>query len=220
MINEITLDNLLPEVFAGAENQPPVSTSGVWLRPGVTFSRGSRTLVAAESGTGKSSMCSYIYGARTDYRGRILFDGTDIRTLSTAQWCRLRCHSLAWLPQEMRLFPELSVMENLLVKNRLTDRYNAAELTAMLARLEIDHKVNQPAGRLSVGQQQRVALVRALAQPFDFIILDEPVSHLDARNNAICAALVQEVADAQGAAIIATSVGNHLSLSHSTTIAL
>jgi len=120
----------------------------------------------------------------------------------------------------MRLFPELTVMDNLLIKNRLTDRYTAAELLAMLQRLEIDNKASSLAGPLSVGQQQRVALIRALAQPFDFIILDEPVSHLDARNNAACAALVQEVAAAQGAGIIATSVGNHLQLSNSITISL
>ena len=219
MIRKITLRNLLPEVFAGAEYQPPVSTSGVWLRT-LEITRGQRLLVAAESGTGKSSLCSFIYGARADFRGTILFDDTDIRSLSTAQWCAVRTRSLAWLPQEMRLFHELTVMENLLIKNRLTDRYSQAELLAMLARLEIDHKAAEPAGRLSVGQQQRVALVRALAQPFDFIILDEPVSHLDARNNAACAALVQEVADAQGAGIIATSVGNHLALAKSTTIPL
>ena len=208
MIETITLDNLLPEVFAGAENQPPVSTSGVWMRQ-LELRRGRRVLVAAESGT-----------ARSDYRGRILFDGTDIRTLTPARWCELRRRSLAWLPQEMRLFPELSVIDNILIKNRLTDRYSEPELRAMLARLEIDNKASSLAGHLSVGQQQRVALVRALAQPFDFIILDEPVSHLDARNNAACAALVQEVASAQGAAIIATSVGNHLQLSNSMTISL
>ncbi len=219
MIETITLDNVLPEVFAGAENQPPVSTSGVWLRR-LTFRRGESVLVAAESGTGKSSMCSFIYGGRTDYRGSILFDDKDIRTLGTRRWCELRCRSLAWLPQEMRLFPELTVMDNLLIKNRLTDRYTAAELLAMLQRLEIDNKASSLAGHLSVGQQQRVALIRALAQPFDFIILDEPVSHLDARNNAACAALVQEVAAAQGAGIIATSVGNHLQLSNSITISL
>ncbi len=137
MIETITLDNLLPEVFAGAENQPPVSTSGVWMRQ-LELRRGRRVLVAAESGTGKSSMCSYIYGARSDYRGRILFDGTDIRTLTPARWCELRRRSLAWLPQEMRLFPELSVIDNILIKNRLTDRYSEPELRAMLARLEID----------------------------------------------------------------------------------
>lgn len=65
---------------------------------------------------------------------------------------------------------------------------------------------------LSIGQQQRVAVVRALCQPFDFMLLDEPVSHLDERNNRAVADLVDEEAKACGAAVVATSVGYSLRL--------
>ena len=65
-----------------------------------------------------------------------------------------------------------------------------------------------------MGQQQRLAIVRALCQPFDFILLDEPVSHLDAENNAIAAEIIAEEASRQGAGIISTSVGNHLMLDY------
>lgn len=219
MLQHITLEQTLPLVFQGTGGEPPVAESQVWLR-NLTLSRENSYLVTAESGTGKSSLCSFIYGIRTDYSGRILFDGEDIRNLGTGQWCRLRRESLAWLPQEMRLFPELTVMENIMIKNRLSDRYSEQEIRRMLQRLEIDNKADTRAEFLSVGQQQRVAVIRALAQPFDFIILDEPVSHLDARNNTAVAALVEETASAQGAAIIVTSVGNHLSLHDPETIRL
>ena len=89
-----------------------------------------------------------------------------------------------------------------------------------LERLEIAAKADTPAGRLSVGQQQRVAIVRALCQPFDFILIDEPVSHLDARNNAIVAGLIQEEATANGAAILATSVGNKINIDITQTVKL
>ncbi len=82
----------------------------------------------------------------------------------------------------------------------------------MLTALELGHKADVPAGHLSVGQQQRVAIVRALCQPFDFILLDEPVSHLDARNNVAVAELILTESVAQGAGIIATSVGNNISI--------
>ena len=210
-IETITLNNTLPDVFVGSENDAPVSLSQVWLHH-LELRRPERYLITAESGTGKSSLCSFIYGNRHDYRGQILFNGQDVRDFGIDQWCDVRrCH-IALLPQEMRLFAELTAYENIIIKNRLTDRYSQAEIMHMLQMLEIDHKANQPAARLSIGQQQRVAIVRALCQPFDFLILDEPVSHLDARNNAIVARLVTQVADDNQAAIIATSVGNHLML--------
>ena len=65
---------------------------------------------------------------------------------------------------------------------------------------------------MSLGQRQRVAAVRAVCQPFDFLLLDEPVSHLDETNNRILASLLQEEADERGAGIISTSVGNPLLL--------
>ena len=64
-----------------------------------------------------------------------------------------------------------------------------------------------------MGQQQRAAAIRAVCQPFDFIILDEPVSHLDEENNHTLAEIITEEAASQGAGIITTSVGNSLAVS-------
>ena len=93
--------------------------SEVWLQ-NITLERGKRYLISAESGTGKSSMCSYIYGYRQDYSGTIAFDGKDIHSLSVDQWCDIRQRHIAYLPQDMRLFGELTAMENVELKNRLT----------------------------------------------------------------------------------------------------
>lgn len=222
-ISEITLDTTLPEVFAPggdlAAAPAHVGASEVWMHR-VTFRRPERYLIMAESGTGKSSMCSFIYGNRSDYRGTITFDGRDIRTFSKKDWAELRCRHLALLPQELRLFAPLTAMQNIMVKNRLTDRYSEAEIRRMLAELEVDHRADSPCARLSVGQQQRVALVRALAQPFDFLLLDEPVSHLDQRNNAVAAELVRRVCDQLDAAVVTTSVGNNLMLDKALSINL
>ena len=212
MTELIELKSVLPRVFRGSEKEAPVKDSELWLRETVTFRRGNNYIIEAESGTGKSSLCAFIYGSRRDYDGRILFDGRDAAGFGIDRWCELRRRSLAYLPQEMRLFPELTVMENVMIKNRLTDFRSEAEIRALLGRLEIEGKIDEPAGRLSVGQQQRVAIVRALCQPFDFLLIDEPVSHLDARNNLAVASLIAEEAGRQGAAVIATSVGNKIRL--------
>ena len=86
--------------------------------------------------------------------------------------------------------------------------------------LGIDSRADYPVGRMSIGQQQRVAIIRSLCQPFDFIILDEPVSHLDPDNNRIAARMIQREAERQGAGIITTSVGNRLLLDNLKTIRL
>ena len=81
-MESITLQQVLPDAFAGNPEPPK---SDLWLHD-VTFRKGEYYLVEAASGTGKSSLCSFLYGARTDYAGRILFDAADCRMLSVAQW--------------------------------------------------------------------------------------------------------------------------------------
>ena len=73
---------------------------------------------------------------------------------------------------------------------------------------------------MSIGQQQRVGIIRALCQPFDFILLDEPVSHLDEENNRRAARMIAGEALRQGAGIITTSVGNPLLLEGAATLKL
>lgn len=220
-IDTITLRGVLPRVFSSSRGEAPVSESEVWLaaQP-VVFRRPDSWLVSAESGTGKSSLCSFIFGDRTDYEGAIEFNGRDISSLSMDEWCEVRRSHIAYLPQDMRLFPELTVMENIMIKNRLTDMYAESRIRELLECLEVDGKAGERVGTLSIGQQQRVALVRALCQPFDFLLLDEPVSHLDGRRNEVLAQVVAQTASEHEAAVIATSVGNHLKLPFALTLNL
>lgn len=219
-MDTITIKNLLPKVFSGMENTEKIRSSRIWGEQSFVFRRGCRLCIHAESGCGKSSLVNFIYGIRSDYKGEILFDGQDITGLSVEQWCRIRTRSISLLPQEMGLFPELTVMQNIELKNNRTGHKSREQIIGMLDRLGIAEKGDAVAGKLSIGQMQRVALVRALCQPFDFIFLDEPVSHLDEQNNRTVAELISEEADRQGAGVIATSVGNHLLLAGSDFISL
>ena len=193
--------------------------SDIWHQD-ITLEHGKRYLISAESGTGKSSMCSYIYGYRQDYSGVIAFDGQDIRSLTIDQWCDVRQRHIAYLPQDMRLFAELTAMENVELKNSLTGFKSREEIVRLFEVMGIPDKMDSLAAKLSIGQQQRVAIIRTLCQPCDFIMLDEPVSHLDDENNRIVADLITREAARQGAGIIATSVGNHLKMDVDTTFNL
>lgn len=185
----------------------------MWKRE-LSFRRGEQYQIEAASGGGKSSLCAYIYGARVDFEGELKFDGTPSSAFSIAQWQEMRRRNIAYLPQELDLFPELSAWENIQLKNRLTGHASDRQITDWMEELGIAFRRDYPAGRMSIGQQQRVAIIRAVCQPFDFILLDEPVSHLDEENNRIAAAIITREAERQGAAVISTSVGNPLLLSN------
>lgn len=201
---------MLPKVFLSES----IPASDVW-KTDLTFKRGNFYLVEAASGAGKSSMCSFIYGARTDYEGTLRFDSTDASTLTMDQWQRLRRENLAYLPQELSLFPELTAMQNIQLKNSLTGHTPTEKIEEWLHTLGIDSRRDYPVGRMSIGQQQRVGIIRALCQPFDFLLLDEPVSHLDEENNRVASGIIMAEARRQGAGIISTSVGNSLLLTES-----
>ena len=206
-MQSITLSDVLPRVFADRSD----IRSQVW-RTDLRLESGKKYLIMAESGGGKSSLCAYIYGYRTDYEGTIRFDNRSIGELSIAEWCNVRRNDIAYLPQEIRLFPELTALENVELKNRLSRHKTSEQIAEMFDRLGIADKLNSPVGKLSIGQQQRVAIIRTLCQPCSFFLLDEPVSHLDAVNNSIVARMVTEEAERLGAGIIATSVGNNLDI--------
>ncbi|MDE6695981.1 MAG: ATP-binding cassette domain-containing protein [Muribaculaceae bacterium] len=204
-LEEIKLESLLPRVFVREE----LPYSDIW-RKNVVFRRGGRYLVESASGGGKSSLAAFIMGSRNDYEGTLMFDGKDARSLTIKDWQDLRrCH-IAYLPQELALFPELSAIDNIRLKADISGDVDLARVDNWLERLGMKDRRDYPAGKLSIGQQQRVALIRSLCQPFDFILLDEPVSHLDEANNRIAAAIVEEEARRQGGAVITFSVGNPL----------
>lgn len=207
-MDKIELLNTLPCVFEGRDVQ-----SEIWLQD-VTFQKGQTYLVEASSGTGKSSLCSYIIGYRKDYLGKMLFDGKDIREYKVSDWTQVRKNSLSLLFQELRLFPELTAMENVQIKNGLTDFKSRKEIEAWFERLGIADKMSAKVGRMSFGQQQRVAMIRALVQPFDFLMVDEPISHLDDVNSAIMCDIMMEEARRQGAGVIVTSIGKHMEMSY------
>ncbi len=206
-MDRITLKGALPNVFRGQEER----ASDVW-RTETVLERGGLYLVEAESGAGKSSLCAYLTGYRHDYDGDILFDGRSIGRLSKSQWVDIRQRHLSHLYQELRLFPELTALENVQIKNQLTGHKKEAEIKEWFERLGIADRMHSKVGRMSFGQQQRVALMRALSQPFDFLLADEPTSHLDDNNSAIMADIMMHEARRQGAAVIVTSIGKHMTL--------
>lgn len=209
------MDNVLPDVFAGRENL----VSGVWCKK-LELEKGKSYLIEAASGTGKSSLCSFIYGYRKDYEGTIRFDDTDIRSLSGDRWTDVRQRNLGMMFQELRLFPELTAGENVILKNNLTHFRDEEQIRSWFSMLGIDDKWAEPVGRMSFGQQQRVAFVRMLCQPSDFLFMDEPVSHLDDANGSVMAKILDGEIRERGVGVVVTSIGRRLDMNYDAEIKL
>lgn len=223
----IELHNLKPKYMSESE----VAGSDIYLQPSVLFVQGRSYLVRARSGHGKTSLLNFIYGISGQYDGEVVltengerraesgerraenathpaFTGTTLREgMANARTeNELRTRVLSFMFQDLGLFPQLTAMENVQLKNRLTDFKSDAEIEAMLDALLPEGKKHQPVATLSLGQRQRVAAVRALCQPFKFILMDEPFSHIDSENARCVADMVMGEVGRQGAGLIVTAL--------------
>lgn len=192
----IELRNLKPQYMSESE----VAGSDIYLQPSVVFERGRKYMICARSGHGKTSLLNFIYGSNLYYDGVIDYH----EPVSSPFDLRLR--KLSYLFQDLCLFPELTALENVQIKNSLTEHKSEAEIEAMLDALLPASKKHQPLRTLSLGQRQRVAAVRALCQPFEFLLMDEPFSHLDHETAQQVAAMILREVEAQGASLLLTSL--------------
>lgn len=214
-MDSITLNKVLPHVFSHVQGL----VSDVWNEE-ITFHKGHYYLLEANSGKGKSTFCSYLIGYRRDFDGKILFDEQNINALTIKDWAEIRTRHVSYLFQELRLFPELTALENVLIKNNMTHFKTKAQILDWFDELDIADKLNVRIGQMSFGQQQRVALIRSLVQPFDFLLADEPISHLDDDNSNAMAQVLLREATHQGAGVIVTSIGKHLALKYDKVVRL
>ena len=200
---DILFDKVMPYPLASIEH----GSDSIWGKK-FNLNTRSKVLLNASSGKGKSTFSSILFGIRTDFEGGLFFNNKNIKEFSNEEWTELRKSSIAIVFQDLQLFPDLTVEENLLLKNSLTNKFSVDEIKAMIDRLEIGDKWNQQCKFLSMGQQQRVAIVRALLQPFEWLILDEPFSHLDEVNSKICLDLINEICILNSAGFILTTLGS------------
>lgn len=206
-MQSIRLQGVIPNVFNGHVPSDPVSD--VWGTD-LFFVKGNSYLIKAASGRGKSSLCSYIYGLRDDYDGQILFDDYPVPAVKSSEWNAIRQNHLGVLFQDLRLFGDLTAVENVMIKAGLTSFSDEQKAVGMLCELGLADRLDRPVRLLSFGQQQRVAFVRMLCQKADFWLLDEPVSHLDSANAAIMVQMLEDEVKQSGTGLIVTTIGHDL----------
>ena len=203
----IEFKNVIPNPIKNELNH----LGGLWGN-NLDFNSNEYTLIDARSGKGKSTFTSIIAGLRFDYTGDVFFEGKNIKNLSSYEWSVLRRSSFSFIFQDLQLFDKLTVKQNLLLKNQLTDFKKESEIKLLIEQLGLENKWDQVCGTLSLGQQQRVSIIRALLQPAKFLVMDEPFSHLDDLNSSIALDLIKSHCDKNEIGIILTSLGDKYSI--------
>jgi ABC-type lipoprotein export system ATPase subunit len=189
------------------------ASSEVFNTEGV-FEKGKKYLVKAPSGKGKSTLLHLIYGLRNDYEGTIKLDGKDIKSFNYDDWATVRQKKFSIVFQDLRLFLNLTARENILIKRDLSDTPSVSEVELMAEQLGIAPYLNQKAETLSYGQRQRVAIIRALCQPFEMLLLDELFSNLDIENIKIATEMINKACEKNGAGFILVSLGDEYFLNY------
>lgn len=194
---ELSLQAIIPTYF----DSTTAGDSEVWGKT-LDFKKNEYIKIVAPSGSGKTSLMHFLYGMRNEYLGNISYDKKDIKTFNIEHFATYRKDHLSIVFQDLRLFPEQTVWENIELKRQLNPFHPAERIKEMAEQLGIGNKLQSKSRICSYGEQQRIAIIRSLMQPFDFLLLDEPFSHLDNQNSQLAMQLMLEESKKRNAAII------------------
>lgn len=162
--------------------------------------------VRGESGSGKTTFLHLIAGILSANSGSVTIDGVEMTALSEPQRDRLRAEKLGYVFQTFNLLQGYTVLENVVLGMsfgpRGADRAHARE---MLERVGLGHRLRHFPHQLSTGQQQRVAVARALVNRPRLVLADEPTGNLDRKHAREALALIREVCREQEAALLLVS---------------
>ncbi len=180
--------------------------SDIWNTE-ITFKSIDFTKIKAPSGTGKTTLIHYLYNMRNDYTGTVSYDNVNVQTIDTESLSSLRQSKISIILQDLRLFQHLTALENIELKRTMQKPiYTVEKVNEMADLLGVSHILDQPAKICSYGEQQRIAIIRALMQPFNLLLMDEPFSHLDKENTARAANLIAAECTQRNAGFVITDL--------------
>jgi putative ABC transport system ATP-binding protein len=162
----------------------------------VSIAKGDFVAVIGPSGSGKSTLLLMLGGMLSPSSGRVLLEGQSIYDLSSDRRARLRKQKVGFVFQTFNLITYLSALENVKVPLFLAGRDDRAQeerATALLERVGLADRLHHKPCELSVGQQQRVALARMLANDPAVILADEPTGNLDPETTQHVIQFLEEV---------------------------
>ncbi|QDT65101.1 ABC transporter ATP-binding protein [Calycomorphotria hydatis] len=175
--------SLLLEQLQKSYRQPDGTPVPILNVDRFAMDQGEQSVLLGSSGSGKTTLLNVISGLRSADSGRVVIDGTDISRLPEVSRDRFRAERIGFVFQTFNLLPAFTALENVLLGMSFTggrsDRVRAKELLELVG---LGHRLNYRPGQLSVGERQRVAVARALANSPSLMLADEPTANVDAAN--------------------------------------
>ena len=170
--------------------------------------KGEYALLSGPSGCGKTTLLNVIGALESVDSGDIYFEETHVNSLNEEEQTALRLHNIGFVFQAYNLIPVLSVEENIGFIMKLQgfdERAIAARVLELASLLQIEHKLQALPSTLSGGEQQRVAVARAVAPKPKIILADEPTANLDSKNSQILMEMMQMLNEKEGVSILFAS---------------
>ena len=177
------------------------------------FDKGEFVCITGRSGTGKSTLLNLISGIDLPDKGRVQVDGEDITRMSDRERTLLRRRRIGFVFQFFNLIPTLNVEENLRLPLELNAKKGSEwdrRVTELLQKVGLSDRGSSAPENLSGGEQQRIAIARALVHRPDILLADEPTGNLDQETGIGVMALLWEMTKDSGRSLIIVSHEPHI----------
>ena len=171
--------------------------------PSFSLAAGEERALRGESGCGKTTFLNLVSGILAADSGSVLIDGSDMARLAEPARDRLRAEKLGYIFQTFNLLQGFTVLENVILGMSFSDKgADPDRARDLLARVGLGHRLSHFPRQLSTGQQQRVAVARALANRPALVLADEPTGNLDSANGKLVLDLLLERNKAAGTTLV------------------
>ena len=173
--------------------------------PEFSLGAGAQLALAGESGSGKTTFLNLIAGILKPDAGTIHFNGECVSEFTEPQRDRFRAQNIGYIFQTFNLLQGYTCLENVLLGMSFGHGADRVFAENLLKRVGLGDRMHHRPSQLSTGQQQRVAVARALANSPKLVFADEPTGNLDRKNSRAALALIRETCRENGAALLLVS---------------
>jgi ABC-type lipoprotein export system ATPase subunit len=170
-----------------------------------SMAAGEQWALQGRSGSGKTTLLHLVAGILKPDSGRILLQGQDLASLDEAERDNVRAHRIGYIFQTFNLLQGYSALENVMIAMSFGSIPDLAKATALLSRVGLGQRLHDKPSQLSTGQQQRVAVARALCKNPSLVLADEPTGNLDEANAGEVLALIRQACKDAGAGLLLVS---------------